>query len=66
MAERWRAPGGWTVEVVQLSCTPNHRDGEWLRLTQYGSWVADVRTVAELQQWVDLAELEPDALVLAA
>ena len=60
MAERWRAADGWTVEVVQLSCTPNHRDGMWLRVKQYSSWVADVRTVAELAQYVELADLEPE------
>jgi hypothetical protein len=60
MAERWRAPGGFTVEVVRLSCTPDKTDGERLRLTQYGSWVADVRTVGELERWIDLAYLEPD------
>jgi hypothetical protein len=60
MAERWRAPGGFTVEVVRLSCTPDKTDGERLRLTQYGSWVADVRTVGELERWIDLADLEPD------
>jgi hypothetical protein len=62
MAERWRTPAGFTVEVVQLSCTPNHRDGTWLRIKQYGIWTADVRTVAELAQYIDLADLEPDAL----
>lgn len=66
MAERWRAPGGWTVQVVVLAGTPDRHDGEWLRVTQYGSWVADVRTVAELAQWFPLADLEPDGLTLAA
>lgn len=66
MAERWRAPRGFTVEVVQLSCTPNHRDGIWLRIKQYGVWTADVRTLAELERWVALADLEPDSLALAA
>jgi hypothetical protein len=51
---------------VQLSGTPNHRDGQWLRIKQYGAWTADVRTVAELERWVALADLEPDALALAA
>jgi hypothetical protein len=64
MAERWRAPGGWTVEVVRVAGTGNH-DGEWLRVRQYGFWTADVRGVAELVRWFPLAELE-EALSLAA
>jgi hypothetical protein len=59
MAERWRASGGWTVEVVHLSVTPNHRDGEWLRVSCRGWWVADVRSVAELEQWFAVADVEP-------
>ncbi len=67
MADRYRAPGGWTVDVIHLSSTPDHRDGEWLRVGLHGVHVADVRTVAELEQWFPLAELEPDSpLVLAA
>jgi hypothetical protein len=50
MAGRWHAPGGWTVEVVHLTGTPNHHDGEWFRVCQYGWWTADVRTVGELEQ----------------
>lgn len=66
MADRWRAPGGWTVEVVRLSGTPNNHDGEWLRVRQFGAWTADVRSPAELEQWFALADLEPDGLSLAA
>jgi hypothetical protein len=66
MGERYRTEGGWSVEVVRLSCTPDHRDGEWLRVRYFGFHVADVRSVAELEQWFPLADLEPDALVLAA
>lgn len=65
MADRYRAPEGWTVEVVHLTGTPDHHDGEWLRVKQYGIWTADVRTIPELQQWVDLSELEPDWLSLS-
>ena len=36
MGDRYRAPGGWTVEVVQLGGTPDRRDGEWLRVRYYG------------------------------
>lgn len=66
MADRWRAPGGWTVEVVRLSGTSDNRDGERLRVCQYGFYTADVRSIAELAQWFPLAELELDALSLAA
>jgi hypothetical protein len=66
MADRWRAPGGWTVEIVHLSGTPDNRDGEWLRVSQHRFWTADVRTVDELEQWFALAELEPDGLSPAA
>lgn len=54
------------VEVVGLTGTPDRHDGEWFRVTQYGSWVADVRTVAELARWFPLGDLEPDGLTLAA
>jgi hypothetical protein len=64
MAERWRAPGGWTVEVVRLSGTPDNRDGEWLRVCQYGYHTADVRSVGELAQWFRLADLEAEGLVI--
>jgi hypothetical protein len=58
MPDRYRAPGGWTVEVVQLSLTPDRRDGTWIRVPLHGFFVADIRTVAELAQWIELAELE--------
>jgi hypothetical protein len=53
------------VEVVRLTGTDG-RDGEWLRVCQHGWWTADVRTVAELERWFPLAELEPDGLSAAA
>lgn len=59
---RYRAPGGWTVEVIRSEGTNGNRDGEWLRVSQYGSWVADIRTPAELTQWFSLGDLEPDEL----
>jgi hypothetical protein len=60
MPDSCRAPGGWTVEVVALSGTPDHRDGTWLRVTQHGFWTADVRSVAELSRFFPLDALEPD------
>jgi hypothetical protein len=35
---RWRAPGGWTVEIVHLTRTSDKTDGERLRVCQYGWW----------------------------
>jgi hypothetical protein len=66
MGDLYRARGGWTVEVVQLSGTPDRHDGEWLRVRYHGFHVADVRDVADLEQWVRLADLEQDTLALAA
>ena len=40
MAERYRSPGGWTVEVVRLA------EGERLRIRHHGFYVADARSVA--------------------
>lgn len=65
MADSYRAPGGWRVQVVTLEGTPDRRDGTWIRVTQYGVWTADVRTVAELEQFFPLGELEPDGPPLA-
>lgn len=50
--------GRYTVEVVQLSVTPNRQDGKRIRLKFCGYYVADVRSVAELSEHVDLADLE--------
>ena len=66
MGDRYHAPGDWTVEVVPLSGTPDRRDGEWLRARYHGFRVADVRSVAELEKWVCLADLERDTLAPAA
>jgi len=68
MGERWRtADGCWQVEVIGLALTPDRHDGQWLKVSQHGCFVALVRAVAELEQWFPLAELEPDGpLALAA
>lgn len=65
MGDRYRTGDGWAVEVVELSATPDGNDGERLKVTYYGSFVALVRTVAELEQWFPLAELERETLALA-
>jgi len=65
MAERYRTPGGWTVEVVQLA------EGQRLRIRHHGFYVADVVNVDDLARWIPAAQLaqlerEPDTLILAA
>lgn len=62
MADRWTAPGGWVVDVIRLSLTGTGRDGTWLRIRRRGFWIADVRTVAEIEAFLPLAGLEPDGL----
>ena len=63
MGDRYRTPDGWAVEVVGLSATPDRNDGERLKVTYYGFFVALVRTVAELEQWFALSDLEPETLI---
>ncbi|MGH3401892.1 MAG: hypothetical protein ACRDRJ_05120 [Streptosporangiaceae bacterium] len=66
MGQQWRtADGEWTVEHVVLSCTPNHHDGQWLRVRYHGYYVEDVRSPAELSEHVPLTELEPYELIAA-
>ena len=60
MADRYRTASGWSVEVVERSGTPDNSDGQQLRVRYHGFYIADVRTVAELEQWFSLADLEPD------
>jgi hypothetical protein len=62
MAPTYRTRAGYTVEVVQLSDTSGNHDGEWLRVRYHGFHVADVRSVAELERYFPLGELEADAL----
>ena len=62
MPPTYRTKDGYTVEVVQLSDTSGNHDGDWLRVRYYGYHVADVRSVAELERYFPLGELEADAL----
>jgi hypothetical protein len=62
MGDRYRTADGWAVEVVELSATPDGSDGERLKVTYCGFFVALVRTVAELEQWFPLADLQPETL----
>jgi hypothetical protein len=62
MADRYRTPDGWTVEVVQLAA------GERLRIRHQGFYVADVLSVDDLARWIpaaELAQLERDTLIRA-
>jgi hypothetical protein len=52
MADRYRTPGGWTVEVVQLAA------GERMRIRHHGFYVADVASVDGLARWIPAEELE--------
>jgi hypothetical protein len=55
---RWRTRDGqFVVEVIKLTGTSRNRDGEWLRVKQHGSHLADVRSIEELANYVDLADL---------
>jgi hypothetical protein len=65
VSDRWRTTDGWRVTVVRLSGTPDHHDGEWLRLGYHGFHVADVQQVADLARYVQLADLEAEGLVSA-
>jgi len=63
MGDRYRTADGWAVEVVELSATPDRNDGERLKVTYCGFFVALVRTVAELERWFLLTDLEPETLI---
>jgi hypothetical protein len=52
--------GLYTVEIVELSGTPDHHDGQWLRLRHCGFYLADVRAVTDLEHYVPLTELLDD------
>jgi hypothetical protein len=66
MAAKYRTKDGYSVEVVQLADTSGNHDGEWLRIRYHGYHVADVRSIAELERYIPLGELEPDALTRPA
>jgi hypothetical protein len=59
MTDRYHTKDGWSVQVVSLTGTPDHHDGTWLRVTYFGSFVADVKTPEELTRYFPLSELEP-------
>ena len=49
-----------------MTGTPDRHDGESFRVSYYGYHVGYARSVAELERWVPLADLERDTLALAA
>ncbi len=62
-ADRYRTADGWTVEVVQLA------EGDRLRISHHGFYIADALSVHDLARWIpaaELAQLERDTLILAA
>ena len=46
MADRYRTPDDWTVEVVQVAA------GDRLRIRHHGFYVADVVNVDDLARWI--------------
>jgi hypothetical protein len=66
MTDRYRTASGWSVEPVSLTLTPDRHDGQWLRVRYLGYYIADCGSVAELERWIPLTEMERDALTLAA
>jgi hypothetical protein len=63
MADRYRTPDSWTVEVVQLEA------GKRLRIRHHGFYIADVRSADDLARWIPADELvqpERDTLILAS
>jgi hypothetical protein len=46
------------IDVIHLTLTGTHRDGEWLRVRRWGMHFADLRTIEQLAEVVDLATLE--------
>jgi hypothetical protein len=50
--------GQWTVDVIQLGATSDHRDGQRFRIARGGYFIAEARSIEELAQHVDLADLD--------
>jgi len=46
------------VDLIELKGTSDNRDGQRLRISCDGYFIAEARTVAELGHHVDLSELE--------
>ena len=60
---RLRSPDGrWTIDVIRLSLTSDHRDGEWLRVSCDGYFIAECRTLDDVRRHVDLGDFLEEAL----
>jgi hypothetical protein len=49
--------GQWRVDLVRLSLTGTGRDGEWLRVTEYGFYAGEVRARDDLACYLDPDDL---------
>jgi hypothetical protein len=48
----------WRVDVIELSCTGNNTDGQWIRISYLNVLAGMVRTPDEVERFVPLASLE--------
>lgn len=56
---QWRSRDGrWRIDLIELTSTSDHRDGQRFRITCDSYFIAEARTVAELGQHIDLADLQ--------
>lgn len=56
---RWKSKDGrWRVDIIRLSNTADHRDGERFRIARDGYFITEARNVAELRAYLDPSELE--------
>ena len=53
------------VERIQLSLTGSGRDGEWLRVSEYGYFASEVRVWSDLAGHLDVDDLRPVTLELS-
>lgn len=66
MPGRYCAPGGWAVHVIEPG-TPDHDEGQWIRVSQYGFWIEgyfrwgfprpghQTALAAQVSRWLHLA-----------
>ena len=50
--------GMWIVDLIQLSLTGTGRDGDWLRVSQYEYFTAEVRAWSDLARYLDADDLQ--------
>lgn len=58
MGDRCCTSDGWGVEVVVRTATPERRGGQSFRVSHHGFHVGYARSIAELERWIELADLE--------